>query len=104
MFGSQTFLPISWMFEEQAVVSHSSTESEEISLGTGFQNGHHTKFTCVDCVQETHSNSSAEGNFTRQGSERHSQFHSDKHMSSDMVNLVNSNIPDISLPDRLYIF
>ena len=29
-FGSHTFVPISWMCEKQASVSHSSTESEII--------------------------------------------------------------------------
>ena len=31
-FGSNTFVPISWMCKKQASVSHSSTESEIISL------------------------------------------------------------------------
>ena len=33
-FGSHTFVPISWMCKEQTSVSHSSTESEIISLDT----------------------------------------------------------------------
>ena len=32
IFGSHTFVPISWMCEKQTSVSHSSTESEIISL------------------------------------------------------------------------
>ena len=36
-FGSQTFVPISWMCKKQTVVSHSSTESEIISLDTGLR-------------------------------------------------------------------
>ena len=32
VFGSQTFVPISWMFKKQTSVSHSSTESEIIAL------------------------------------------------------------------------
>ena len=35
IFGSHTFVPISWMCKEQTAVSHSSTESEIISLDTG---------------------------------------------------------------------
>ena len=31
-FGSHTFVPISWMCKKQTAVSHSSTESEIISL------------------------------------------------------------------------
>ena len=34
VFGSHTFVPISWMCEKQTAVSHSSTESEIISLDT----------------------------------------------------------------------
>ena len=32
VLGSQTFVPISWMCKQQTSVSHSSTESEIISL------------------------------------------------------------------------
>ena len=34
IFGSHTFVPISWMCKKQTAVSHSSTESEIISLDT----------------------------------------------------------------------
>ena len=37
VFGSQTFVPISWMWKKQTAVSHSSTESEIISLDTGLR-------------------------------------------------------------------
>ena len=36
-FGSHTFVPISWMCKKQTSVSHSSTESEIISLDTGLR-------------------------------------------------------------------
>ena len=35
IFGSYTFVPRSWMFKKQTSVSHSSTESEIISLDAG---------------------------------------------------------------------
>ena len=35
IFGSHTFVPMSWMCKKQTSVSHSSTESEIISLGAG---------------------------------------------------------------------
>ena len=38
IFGSHTYVPISWMCKKQTSVSHSSTESEIISLDTAFQN------------------------------------------------------------------
>ena len=37
IFGSHTFVPISWMCKKQNAVSHSSTESEIISLDTGLR-------------------------------------------------------------------
>ena len=37
VFGSHTFVPISWMCKKQTAVSHSSTGSEIISLDTGLR-------------------------------------------------------------------
>ena len=37
IFGSHTFVPISWMCKKQTSVSHSSTESEVISLDAGLR-------------------------------------------------------------------
>ena len=37
VFGSHTFVPISWICKKQSAVSHSSTESEIISLDTGLR-------------------------------------------------------------------
>ena len=37
IFGSHTLVPISWMCKKQASVSHSSTESEIISLDAGLR-------------------------------------------------------------------
>ena len=37
VFASHTFVPISWMCKKQTSVSHSSTESEIISLDTGLR-------------------------------------------------------------------
>ena len=37
VFGSHTFVPISWMCQKQIAVSRSSTESEIISLDTGLR-------------------------------------------------------------------
>ena len=36
-FGSHTFVPVSWMCKKQTSVSHSSTESEIISLEAGLR-------------------------------------------------------------------
>ena len=37
VFGSYTFVPVSWMCKKQTADSHSSTESEIISLDTGLR-------------------------------------------------------------------
>ena len=37
IFGSQTFVPISWMCKKQTSVSHSSTEAEVVSLDAGLR-------------------------------------------------------------------
>ena len=37
VFGSHTFVPISWMCKKQTSVSHSSTESEIIPLDAGLR-------------------------------------------------------------------
>ena len=37
IFGSHTFVPVSWMCKKQISVSHSSTESEIISLDAGLR-------------------------------------------------------------------
>ena len=37
VFGSQTFFPTIWMCKKQTSVSHSSTESEIISLDAGLR-------------------------------------------------------------------
>ena len=37
IFGSHSFVPISWMCKKQTSVSHSSTESEIISLDAGLR-------------------------------------------------------------------
>ena len=37
IFGSRTFIPVSWMCKKQSSVSHSTTESETISLDAGLR-------------------------------------------------------------------
>ena len=37
IFGSRTFIPVSWMCKKQTSVSHSTTKSETISLDAGLR-------------------------------------------------------------------
>ena len=52
MFGSHTFVPISWMCKKQTSVSHSSTEAEIISLGAGLRMDGIPALTLWDLVIE----------------------------------------------------
>ena len=51
VFGSLSFVPISWMCKKQTAVSHSSTESEIISLDEGLRldDIHRSRFMGSDC-------------------------------------------------------
>ena len=50
VFGSHTFVPISWMCKKQASVSHSSTQSEIISgHGIEIRRAYCSRFVRSDC-------------------------------------------------------
>ena len=55
VFGSHTFVPISWMCKKQTSVSHSSTESEITSLDTGlrYYSHIHDEVTVYDAFPAT---------------------------------------------------
>ena len=52
IFGSHTFVPISWMCKKQTSVSHSSTEAEIISLDAGLRMDGIPALTLWDLVIE----------------------------------------------------
>ena len=52
IFGSHTFVPISWMCKRQTSVSHSSTEAEIISLDAGLRMDGIPALTLWDLVIE----------------------------------------------------
>ena len=52
MFGSHTFVPVSWMCKKQTSVSHSSTEAEIISLDAGLRTDGIPALTLWDLVIE----------------------------------------------------
>ena len=43
IFGSHTFVPISWMFKKQTSVSHRTTEAEINSLHAVFTHGRYSR-------------------------------------------------------------
>ena len=53
IFGSHTFVPISWMCKKQTSVSHSSTEAEIISLDAGLRFDGITALDCWDLTPHT---------------------------------------------------
>ena len=52
IFGSHTFVPISWMCKKQTSLSHSSTEAEIISLDAGLRMDGIPSLTLCDLVIE----------------------------------------------------
>ena len=63
IFGSQTFVPISWMCKKQTSVSHSSTEAELVSLDAGLR----TALDLWDLVIEVFHSSPNQMNIQRSG-------------------------------------
>ena len=53
IFGTQTFVSISWMCKKQTYVSHSSTESQVISLDDGLRVDGSTTFNHHQCPTQT---------------------------------------------------
>ena len=82
-FGPQTSVRISWMCKTQSVVSHSSAESEVISLDAGLRMKGVPALGLLDCwiVFWTHvHNPLLRVTFWRRSGERHSQLDSDDQM------------------------
>ena len=65
IFGSQTFVPISWMCKKQTSVSHSSTEAEVLSLDAGLRMDGIPAFDLWDLVIEVFHSSRNQNNKTR---------------------------------------
>ena len=95
VFGSQTSVPISWMCKKQTAVSHSSAESETISLDASLRMEGIPAFQLWDCVLQTFSNSAVKQKLyvpKSQASFFHSLFHL---ITCHFIWLrVPSNIPD----------
>ena len=65
IFGSHTFVPISWMCKKQISVSHSSTEAEIISLDAGLRMDGILAFDLWDLVIEVFHYSQNQSNKTK---------------------------------------
>ena len=105
-FGSHTFVPISWMCKIQTAVSHSSTESEIISLDTGLRLDGLCALELWDLIVSVFGNVS-------QVSDRSGQLDNDvnkNHISQRRINVmenidsVPSNVQSSRQEALLYVF
>ena len=103
VFGSHTFVPISWMCKKQTAVSHSSTESEIISLDTGLRLDGLPALELWDLIV------SVLGNVSRV-SDRSGQPESGKNKSHNKIDVmkdidaVPSNVQSARQEALLYVF
>ena len=106
VFGSHTFVPISWMCKKQTAVSHSSTESEIISLDTGL------RLDGLPALELWDLNVSVLGNVSRvsdrsgrpeYGVRKHHKPHSKIDVVKD-IDLVPSNVKSANREALLYVF
>ena len=106
IFGSHTFVPISWMCKKQTSVSHSSTESEIISLDTGLRLDGLPALELWDLIV------SVLGNISRvsDGSGKPESDVHKRHKSHDKIDvmkdidLVPSNVQSANREALLYVF
>ena len=106
VFGSHTFVPISWMCKKQTAVSHSSTESDIISLDTRLRLDGLPALELSDLID------SVFGNVSRV-SHRSGKLESDDHKCHksqkkidvlEDIDSVLSNLPSARQEALLYVF
>ena len=106
IFGSHTFVPISWMCKKQTSVSHRSTESEIISLDAGLRLDGIPAFNVWDLII------SVLGNVSRV-SDRSGKLESDDHKHHKPHNKIDvmkdidavlSNVQSARQEALLYVF
>ena len=106
IFGSHTFVPISWMCKKQTSVSHSSTESEIISLDAGLRlDGIHPLDLWDLVVSVLHGNTYHSNQERRDPhkSPTRKKFHG-KIDGLDNVDFISSNVHSSRHEALLYIF
>ena len=103
IFGSRAFVPLSWMCKKQTSVSHSSTESEIISLDTGL------RLDCLPALELWDLIVSVLGNVSHV-SDRTGQPVNGKNKSDNKIDVmqdidsVPSNVQSASREALLYVF
>ena len=106
VFGSHTFVPISWMCKKQTSVSHSSTESEIISLDTGLRLDGLPALELWDLIVSVFGNISHISDRTgkpESDDHKHHKSHNKIDVMQD-IDYVPSNIQSASQEALLYVF
>ena len=103
VFGSHTFVPISWMCKKQTSVSHSSTESEIISLDTGLRLDGLLALELWDLIVSVFGNISHVSDRTGQPVNGKNKSHNKIDVFQD-IDSVPSNVQSASREALLYVF
>ena len=106
VFGSHTFVPISWMCKKQTAVSHSSTESEIISLDTGLRLDGLPALELWDLIVSVFGNISHISDRTVKlvnGEDKHHKSHNKIDAMKD-IDSVPSNVQSARQEALLYVF
>ena len=103
MFGSHTFVPISWMCKKQTAVSHSSTESEIISLDTGLRLDGLAALELRDLIVSVFGSASQSSDRTRQPVNDVKKHH-ESQGKINVMDSVPSNVQSSCQETLLYVF
>ena len=103
VFGTHTFVPISWMCKKQTSVSHSSTDSEIISLDTGLRLDGLLALELWDLIVSVLGNSSRISDATGQPVNGKNKFFIKIDVMKD-IDSVPSNVQSASREALLYVF
>ena len=106
IFGSHTFVPISWMCKKPTAVSHSSTESEIISLDTGLRLDGFPALELWDLIVSVLGNVSRVSDRSGQPEYDVHKHHKSRERISVMENIdsVPSNVQSPRQEASLYVF
>ena len=103
VFRSHTFVPISWMRQKQTAVSHSSTESEIISLDTGLRLDGLPALELWDLIVSVFGNASHVSDRTVQSVNGKNISYNKIDVMQD-IDSVPSNVQSASREALLYVF
>ena len=106
VFGSHTFVPISWMCKKQTAVSHSSTQSEIISLDAGLRLDGLPALEPWDLIVSVHGNvSRVSDRSVKPENDVHKHHKSQKKIDvMKDIDFVSSNVQSSLQEALLYVF